>query len=221
MTPTQREEDRALIEEIASYTSSQLWRDEALIIPGSPLSSHIARLYEQGFIVPRTNLGFFDPRTMSIGGLSQFVLTQSGQEYLIQLRQDRSPTGGTLRAFITHGKKRDYIQPAQEACRLAGYEPEVSIFQPNANQTVEQKVSAGMNRGDVIVALLTDDDGAGTPSPNAIGEAMHAALSGQHLILLKEQNVSLPSNFAGRAYTELKGQWVLRLIKELKAYSLG
>ena len=215
MTPTQREEDLALLEEIVAYTSAQFQIDEELITPGSARARHIARLYEQGFIVPRYNRGFFNPRTTSIDGPSQFILTKSGQEYLAQLRQDRSPSGGVLRAFITHGKKHDYIQPAQEACRLAGFEPVVSIYEPNANRTIEQKVSSGMKRGDVIVALFTDDDGAGNPSLNAASEAMHAAFSGQHLILLKEQNVSIPTNLDGRACTPLTGQWTLRLIEEL------
>ena len=43
MTPTQREEDLALLEEVVAYTSAQFQIDEELITPGSSRARHIAR----------------------------------------------------------------------------------------------------------------------------------------------------------------------------------
>ena len=145
-------------------------------------------------------------------------VTKSSQEDPTMLSLRYSPTGGSKRVFITHGKNRSYIQPAEEACRAAGFEPEVAIYAPNVSQTVLQKVSSGINRADVVVVFLTDDDGAGNPSINAAGELHVASAQNKHVILFLEKNVIIPSNLAGLAYYLLEGQWTLHITKELNKY---
>ena len=219
-TPTQREQDRALLEEIASHQRllSSITGEEQQFWPGSPEQNHIARLYEAGYITTRSAHPFHDPRTQSIGGASHYVLTQSGQEYLEVMSPQPSPNGGNLRVFITHGKDRSYIQPAEEACRIAGFEPEVAIYAPNASQTVQQKVFSGIAQADVVVVFLTDDDGAGNSSPNAVGELHVASSQNKHVILFVAKNVTIPSNLAGLAHYPIEGQWTLHLTKELNEY---
>lgn len=228
-TPTQREQDKILLEEIASHESSLFsWGGEDLSMPGSPKQNHIARLYESGYIETRFPRPFHNPRFQSIGGASHYVLTKSGQEYLEMLSgspqagQERLETPlptipSNLRVFISHGKNRAYIQYAEETCKMAGFDTEVSIFEPNTNQRVSEKVASGISRSDVVLVFLTDDDGHGNPSLNAAGELQHAVFQDKHVILFREHNVNIPSNVGGLAYNVLEGQWTLKLMKELAA----
>ena len=109
-----------------------------------------------------------------------------------------SPTGGNLRVFITHRKDHSYIQPAEAACHIAGFEPEVAIYAPNASRTVPQKIFSGIVQADVVVVFFTDD-GAGNPSLNAVEELHAASSQNKHVILFVAKNVTIPSNLAGLA----------------------
>ena len=221
MTPIQREEDRLLLEEIASYKDTpptiRFGRDDwdSRISPWNDQGKVLTRLFDNGLVAPRTNTFLFNPRTTSIGGPEAFVLTPSGEEYLEQLHSDTRPHPSSKRVFITHGKDRSYLTDATRVCHNMGFETEVAILEPNDSQTIEDKIRRGIDRADAVLVLLTNDDGQ--PSYNAVMELGHARLQRKHVILFVEPGVALPTNLGGVAHRPLAGQWTLDLGDELSA----
>ena len=203
-TPTQRKEDKELLEKITAKNQPihPLLREGNLILPGSPKHNNIIRLHESGFIIPRQEHYLFNLRNAAIEP-SQFILTKSGEEYLEQLSNPAPNPQKNLRAFITHGKDHSFIDPAKKVCQALGFEPESSIQAPNENQTVFEKVIAGINQADVVIVFLTNDNGAGKASENAISELHTAKAQGKHTIVFKEKDVEMPSNLHGIAYSTL------------------
>ena len=143
--------------------------------------------------------------------------TDAGREFLSNHSTNPdSSSKHQLRAFITHGKNRDYIADTQDVCRQLGIEPVLAIESSNLSRSVEDKVAQGMASCDIYIALLTKDEGD-EPSQNAIGELTHAAFSHRdRVIIFRERGVELPTNLGGRATGWLDGHWKFDLLQELE-----
>ena len=193
-------------------------------MPGSSKQNQIARMYEAGYIEPRFPQPLHNPRSQSIGGPSQYTLTQSGREYLeilsSQTENQRATMPKNPHVFISHGKKTDYIADAKDTCEALGFTTELAMREPNVHQTIKEKVQSGINRADVVLVILTDDDNDGKPSSNAVGELHVAVFQDKPVIVFMEQTIQMPTNLAHLPYHFLKGQWSLNLTKELKSSSM-
>ena len=230
MTPSQITDTKRWLEKIAAHERGDAEAvaeandrgrfvsisDEAML--GGAEHNAAVRLYRNGLIEPLNKSWLHNPENyfMSLG-IYAYRLTEAGREFLSinNVNSDTNPKR-QLRAFITHGKKRDYIEGTKKVCRQLGIEPVVAIESPNLSRPVEDKVAQEMASSDIYIVLLTQDDG-NAASPNATGELTHAAFSHpDRVIIFREPGVALPSNLGGRATGSLDGQWQFELMKELQ-----
>ena len=178
-------------------------------------------LSEQGMmeqVVPEITGDALALPVFRTGGAEQDEpLTEAGREFLsIPSINSSSGNKRQLRAFITHGEKRDYLADAQDVCRQVGVELVLAIDTPNLSRTVAEKVAQEMASCDIYIVLLTQEEG-NEASPNATGELQHAVFSyPKRVIIFRERGVELPSNISGRATGWLDGQWKFALMQELQ-----
>lgn len=211
------------------------------VVFGDAEHKAVVNLHRNG-LIERPNIWFHNPENhFSSAGIYAYRLTDAGREFLAIHSANpasnnnrqlpaviRSPdpmaardnsgsvTKHQLRAFITHGKNRDYLADTQDVCRQLGIEPVVAIESPNLSRSVAEKVSQEMASCEIYIALLTRDDG-NAASSNAIGELHHAVFSHpDNIIIYRERGVELPSNLRGRATGWLEGQWKFNLLQELQ-----
>lgn len=140
------------------------------------------------------------------------------------------------RVFITHGKKKHFIEPIKQLLDFGEMEPVVSTEKQSVSQPVPDKVINDMRScGAAIVHVDTDSIGEGEGQENKIvnpnvlieiGAAM--ALYGRRFILLVEDGVDLPSNLQGLYQVRYEGEnldsnatiKLLAAIKDIKNHPL-
>ncbi len=140
------------------------------------------------------------------------------------------------RVFITHGKKKHFIEPIKKLLDFGEMEPVVSTEKQSVSQPVPDKVINDMRScGAAIVHVDTDsigkkeDEKIKIVNSNVlieIGAAM--ALYGKRFILLVEDGVDLPSNLQGLYEVRYEGEnldsnatiKLLEAIKDIKNHPL-
>ena len=117
-----------------------------------------------------------------------------------------SPSKGSPRAFLSHGRAQDWRQVQAYIERDLGI-PTLELAQEaNGGATIMEKLERGAGECDSAVIVMTGDDadieGQARTRENVMHEIgyFHGRYGRSRVILLHEDGVSVPTNLAGIAY---------------------
>ena len=194
----------------------------------------IVVLFNAGHITSHSFMGINPTNNWSSEGIYAYGITDDGEDYLETHRNlldgdppQRQPTrSATAKVFIIHGTDpNDYVREVESVCHQFGLEPIRMMEQPNRGMTLPDKLRDNTTASDFYVAVLTHDettiDGGQRARPNATAEAVLANQNWpDRLVILREDEVEIPSNLQGLGYIQLEGQWSVKLLQEFRAASL-
>ena len=191
-------------------------------------------LFNAGHITSHSFMGGNPANHWSSQGIYAYGITDDGEDYLETHRhlldgdphQERPTRSATAKVFIIHGTDPNgYVREVEDLCRQFGLEPIRMMEQPNRGRGMPDKLRDNTTSSDFYVAVLTHDEttieGGQRARPNATAEAVLANQNWpDHLVILREDEVEIPSNLQGLVYIQLEGQWSVKLLQEFRAASL-
>lgn len=109
------------------------------------------------------------------------------------------------RVFITHGRAHDWRAVQAHIEKEIKLETMELAQQPNAGQTIVEKLEAGAAQCDSAVIVMTGDDTANDEArvrENVMHEIgyFHGRYGRNRVVLLHEEGVNIPTNLSGIAY---------------------
>ena len=173
----------------------------------------------------------------SKGQQSQEKPTEGGKtpaEVMVKLEEAPKPTTSAVnQIFVIHGKDTAPVEQLKKLLSEFKIPFKVAIDEPHVGRPISQKVSDLMKTCTSAIVVFTSDeeyvDPKGNklfrPSDNAVYELGAASvLYGDKIVILKEEDVTLPSDFSDLGHITFKKDEIdaksMQLIKELIGFGL-
>ena len=128
--------------------------------------------------------------------------------------------------FIVHGHDGELKQSVARILEKQGIAPIILSEQTSHGKTIIEKIEANSSVGGAICLFTADDVGKGKNESSDSARARQnvvfetgyfwGKLGRDHMIIIKEEGVEMPSDLSGVVYTS-KGNWQIELLKELKS----
>jgi len=145
------------------------------------------------------------------------------------------PCGDDLgdKIFIVHGRdeiRKLEVQRFVES--VTNREAVILADVAGRSQNLLEKLTTYVSESAFAVVIMTgDDEGHCKSEPNVVAPRARqnvifqlgfciAKLGRECVVVLYEEGVDIPSDFAGVAYTSLAGEWKMSLAREMKAFGL-
>ena len=129
------------------------------------------------------------------------------------------------KVFVVHGHDGERKEAVARIIEKQGIEPIILSEQANKGRTIIEKFEDYSNVGGAICLFTADDYGRAREDEtdsirarqNVVLETGYfmGKLGRDHVVLLADQGIEMPSDLSGVVYTDMKS-WQLDLLKELK-----
>ena len=143
----------------------------------------------------------------------------------VEVTEENKPLNFS-RVFIVHGHDGELKQSVARIIEKQGIEAIILSEQANLGRTIIEKFEDYTDVGGAICLFTADDLGRAKSSEddsyrarqNVVFEAGYfmGKLGREHVVMLADQGVDIPSDLAGVVYTDTNN-WQVDMLKELKA----
>ena len=162
-----------------------------------------------------------------------YITLEVFQTYLDEMREDCDNTIGSSaprdcfsKIFIVHGHDGELKHSVARIIEKQGIEAIILSEQANQGKTIIEKFEGYSNVGGAICLFTADDIGQANAEPSGHSRARQnvvfetgyfiGKLGRDHIAILSDQGVEMPSDLSGIVYSDTKN-WQVDLLKELRA----